>query len=59
MNRLPAPDGTRRLTRYKNRPGGSSELGRISEHLEEIPPLLASPSPQKSWDAFRLLGVPT
>jgi hypothetical protein len=39
--------------------GGSSELGRVSEHLEEIPPLLARPSPPKSCDGFRLLGVQT
>ena len=54
-----APARTRRLSRFKTRPGGSSELGRISEHLEEIPPLLARPSPAKSCDGFRMMGVPT
>jgi len=36
--------------------GGSSELGRVSEYLEESPRLLARPFPPKSWDVSRRAG---
>ena len=41
----------------KTRQGGSSERGRVSEHLEECPCRLARPLPPKSWDVSRREGV--